>query len=58
MDFNRRNFLKGISLSAAGAAALPLAAREGMGPMVKEDAEPVTPGALPVVAHIFAFDLA
>ena len=35
MDFNRRDFLKSISLSAAGAAALPLAAREGLGPMVK-----------------------
>ena len=44
-SFNRRDFLRGVSLSALGAASLPLAAREGLGPMVKEDAEPAKPGA-------------
>ena len=45
VSFNRRDFLRGASLSALGVAALPLAAREGLGPMVKEDAEPAKPGA-------------
>jgi len=57
LSFNRRDFLRNLSLTAATGVSLPLVARDGIGPMVRADEAPFdpsaknSPGSLAEVVH-------